>query len=153
MIIPNDEEFTRMANDAIQKAIREGAFDDLPGKGKPFEWDEWEDPYVKPEQRAVNHILKNAGFAPQWIAQRREITELTEGARTSLARSWRWVQESGGMLDALAAEQWARALAVFRTAVDDINRLIRSHNLLLPSGLPQMFLLDAEREITQIAGE
>ncbi len=146
----DDASFTRKANDAIEQGLRDGMFDNLPGKGKPFNWEEWDNPYIKAEERTVQIILKNAGFMPGWIAERREIEEIAAGARTSLARSWQWVQQHGGLSDAAAAQQWALAVGMFRKAVSDLNRRIRDLNLLQPVQLPALPLLDAEREIAQV---
>lgn len=66
--------FDMLAEQRIVDALRRGEFDGLPGAGKPLELED--EPFVTPEQRMVNRILKNAGFAPPDIALRKEIAEL-----------------------------------------------------------------------------
>ncbi|HJW25498.1 MAG TPA: DUF1992 domain-containing protein [Rhodocyclaceae bacterium] len=66
--------FEILAEQRITDAIRRGDLDHLPGAGKPLEFDD--DPFVSPEQRMVNRILKNAGFTPAEILLRKEITAL-----------------------------------------------------------------------------
>jgi hypothetical protein len=74
----------------------------------------------------VNKVLKNAGFAPGWITERKEIEQEVEGARKSLA------------------------LAVFRKVVQALNQRIRDVNLIQPGQVPSLPVLDAEREIRKV---
>ena len=58
----------------IAQAIAEGAFANLPGAGKPLDLD---DDRMVPEYLRVGYrILKNAGFIPPEVEQRREIADL-----------------------------------------------------------------------------
>ena len=57
----------------IADAMANGAFDDLPGAGKPLDLDD--DVLVPEELRVAHRILKNAGFLPPEIATRREIAD------------------------------------------------------------------------------
>lgn len=66
--------FEILAEQRIYEAILRGEFDHLPGAGKPLEFDD--EPFVSPEQRMVNHILRNAGVAPREILLRKEIAVL-----------------------------------------------------------------------------
>lgn len=54
--------------------MRRGDFDNLPGAGQPLDLDE--PPLVPPEVRTAYRMLKNAGFVPPEILERREIAEL-----------------------------------------------------------------------------
>jgi len=49
----------------IAKARRDGAFDNLPGRGKPLVLDDDSD--VPPEQRMARRILRNANVAPSEV--------------------------------------------------------------------------------------
>jgi DnaJ homolog subfamily C member 28 len=73
-------------DDAIEKAMREGKFDDLPGKGKPLSLDE--NPHEDPDWRLAHHVLKNGGFSLPWIETRKEIEDETGRARQALRRAW-----------------------------------------------------------------
>src|SRR5689334_22802808 len=53
----------RVAERKIQEAIDEGAFDNLPGKGKPLVFDD--DPMTPPHLRLANRILRNANVLPE----------------------------------------------------------------------------------------
>ena len=83
--------FEILAEQRITDAILRGELDDLPGAGKPLEFED--DLFVSPEQRMVNRILKNAGFTPREIVLRKEIAvlrkeieALPEGERRTVLR-------------------------------------------------------------------
>jgi len=63
-----------IAEARIEQAQREGAFEDLPGAGRPIDLDD--DPLVPDELRVAYRILKNAGFVPPEIEARRELAGL-----------------------------------------------------------------------------
>ncbi len=56
--------------------MQDGAFDDLPGSGKPLALDE--DAAVPEELRTAYKILKNAGFVPPELEWRREVLRLQD---------------------------------------------------------------------------
>ena len=66
--------FEILAEQRILDAIQRGELDNLPGAGKPLEFDD--DPFVSPEQRMMNRILKNAGISPREVILRKEIANL-----------------------------------------------------------------------------
>ena len=60
----------------IQKAIAEGAFDNLKGAGKPLNLDDY---FAAPEDVRMGYsILKSNEFVPEEIERLREIGELKE---------------------------------------------------------------------------
>ena len=60
-----------VAEDHIKRAIRDGKFDNLEGKGKPLPKDEAEN--LPPELRMAYRVLKNSGYVPAEIAEEQEI--------------------------------------------------------------------------------
>jgi hypothetical protein len=66
--------FDWIAEQRIAEAIARGDFDDLPGTGKPLVFDD--DPLVPPELRMAYRILRNAGFVPPELSERREAAAL-----------------------------------------------------------------------------
>jgi hypothetical protein len=66
--------FDAIAERRILQAIARGELDNLPGAGAPLALDD--DALVSPETRVAHRILKNAGFVPMQILERREITRL-----------------------------------------------------------------------------
>eukprot|EP00658_Telonema_sp_P-2_P043478 TRINITY_DN31419_c0_g1_i1.p1 TRINITY_DN31419_c0_g1~~TRINITY_DN31419_c0_g1_i1.p1 ORF type:complete len:144 (+),score=31.60 TRINITY_DN31419_c0_g1_i1:136-567(+) len=97
-----------MANAKIRAAIQAGAFDNLPGKGKPL----GERSRVGEGPEAVGHkILKNSGAAPDWIVRGKGLRGRASEVRERLAR---------GEEDACGTAQ-------------QLNREIREYNLSVPS--------------------
>ena len=66
----------QLAEARIQKAQQEGAFDDLPGRGKPIELDD--DSMIPEALRAGYRLLKNAGYLPPELQLQREIREVED---------------------------------------------------------------------------
>lgn len=88
--------FARVAEERIREAQREGAFDNLPGKGKPLEL---EDQSLIPEDlRMSYHILKNAHVLPPEAELRKDIRTLQdllkyvedESERKAMAKEIEW---------------------------------------------------------------
>lgn len=67
-------EFERIAEQRILDAIARGELDNLPGAGEPLDLDD--DALVPAEMRLAFRVLKNAGFIPEEIRLRREISDL-----------------------------------------------------------------------------
>jgi hypothetical protein len=68
--------FDLIAEERIREAMRAGAFDNLPGTGKPLALDD--DRLVPAEVRAAYRILKNAGYVPPELEARREAARLRD---------------------------------------------------------------------------
>ena len=58
----------------IEAAIARGEFDNLPGAGKPLQFDD--DPLLPEELRVAYRVLKNSGYVPPEVAQLAEINQL-----------------------------------------------------------------------------
>ncbi len=139
--MPNIEE-------QIRRAMEEGKFNDLRGKGKPIQWDE--NPFVEPDWQMAFRTLHQAGFALPWMETRKEIETQLEAARTSLVRAQEWTQteSAAGQRPGLIAGEWQRAVVAFREQVTAINQRIFDYNLEVPLPRFQRPRVDAEAEIT-----
>jgi len=88
--------FWRIAEERILEAQRAGAFDDLPGKGKPLKLEDLS--WVPEDLRIGYMVLKNAHVLPPEAELRKDIHTLEdllkhvedEGARRALAKSIQW---------------------------------------------------------------
>jgi hypothetical protein len=88
--------FQRIAEQRILEAQRTGAFDNLPGKGKPLELADLS--WVPEELRIGYHVLKNAHVLPPEAELLKDIHTLEdllkhiedEGERRALAKSIQW---------------------------------------------------------------
>ncbi len=139
----------RGIDEIIQQAMQEGAFDNLPGKGKPLDLDE--NPFLDQEWQLAYHLLKQNGFAPDFIEQRQSIELELAAARQSLARAWSWRTEAlaeGKAADYVEAE-WGRAKEKFYERVERINKRIRDYNLTVPNARFARVLVIFDNEIPQ----
>ncbi|MFX3619242.1 MAG: DnaJ family domain-containing protein [Sporolactobacillus sp.] len=66
----------RLAEEKIQKGLREGSFENLPGKGKPQKFED--DSGVPADLRVAYKILKNAGYLPEELQLRKDLVTLTD---------------------------------------------------------------------------
>jgi hypothetical protein len=104
-------------NDSINKAMQDGQFNDLPGKGKPLNLDK--NPFADPEWELAYHMLKNGGFTLPWIEARQQIENGLEEARTELKRAWEWqrVRAAQKMTLAQVEQHWQQSLSAFRERI------------------------------------
>jgi DnaJ family protein C protein 28 len=131
----------------IRRAMEEGQFNNLPGKGKPLRLEE--NPFEDPEWRMAYHLLRSNGFTLPWIEARRELEAAIVDARTALRRSWAWRQEAlAGRQPAQSVDaEWERAVGAFRQKADKINQDILTYNLKAPSGRLHLTKINVEGEI------
>jgi DnaJ family protein C protein 28 len=112
--------------DKIMREARErGEFDNLPGKGKPFNWED--ESMVPEDQRMANRLLKHNNFTLDWIEMGKELdaeyTRLVDDYRAAqTARSQGRLPETG----------WREARDLFEKKVDDLNRRVIGYNLRVP---------------------
>jgi DnaJ homolog subfamily C member 28 len=136
--------------DQIRRAMEEGKFSNLRGKGKPLHLDD--NPLEDPGWRTAHHMLQSSGYTLPWIETRQEIETALEKARVSLARAWAWrntaLQEKQHPNSVEA--DWKRALAAFEQEIVVLNKRIFSYNLEVPSEQFQRQMLNVEREVERI---
>ena len=133
----------------IREAMEQGEFDNLAGAGEPIDLSE--NPYEDPDWRAAHRMLRNAGFAPAWIEERKDIDAELEAARIALARNWKILRDAAGTEHQQSAQsRWDRARDNFRTMAAELNRRINAWNLKAPGGAFQRNRIDVEREIDRI---
>ncbi|MEF2144252.1 MAG: DnaJ family domain-containing protein [Desulfovibrionaceae bacterium] len=98
----------QMAEEAIRKAQREGAFNDLEGAGRPLEYED--DSMIPPDLRMAYKILKNANCLPPELEARKEINtalELLAGMQDEQER-YRQMQKLNLMISRLNARTGRR---------------------------------------------
>jgi hypothetical protein len=97
----------------IREAMEQGEFDDLSGRGEPI--DLTENPFEDPDWRMAHRMLRNAGFAPAWIEERKDIEADIDAARTTLARVWLVFQNARHSKQSDSAEvRWRKAIGDFQ---------------------------------------
>lgn len=130
----------------IQEAMAGGAFDNLPGRGKPLSLRQ--NPYMEPGQDLAFGLLQQNGFAPEWIERDQVIRRDLEQARQGLRRAWRQFQA-----DPSRAASWEAAVARFETQLARLNRQIDDLNLIVPAVSCQRARLRLERELRRVQQE
>jgi DnaJ family protein C protein 28 len=135
-----------MTEKMLREAIEAGEFDNLPGKGQPV--DLRENPFEDPDLRVVHKLLRDAGFAPAWIEERKDIDATFEAARQTLSRAWK-IYRPGGISPSQA--EWERNVAEFREKTAELNSRVKLYNLKVPAAVFQRQLFDADKVIETIA--
>lgn len=139
----------------MRKAIEEGKFDNLRGKGQPIQLEN--NPFVDPEWALAHDLLKQGGYAPEFIERRESIEMQLAHARELLVRTWEWKQRAlreGEARDMMEAE-WGRVERNFRERIAAINKKIVDYNLVIPADVfyREMVNLDGELKRIQVHGE
>ena len=129
----------------LREAIEKGEFDDLPGKGEPL--DLKENPFEDPDLRVVHRLLRNAGFAPAWIEERKDIDVELGAARTKLSRAWALFGKGG---KSASDSEWERTVREFRGRIAELNQRVRIYNLKAPAAVFHRGHIDAEGIIEKI---
>ena len=142
--MPNIEELLR-------KAMAEGKFDNLPGKGKPLQLDE-ANPHADPEWQLAYRMLKESGYSLPWIEEIREIEKELETARKALQIPWKWHQAalSQSRDESSISGEWKRAQDAFNEMLTSINKRIRNYNMQVPAARFQRPILNYDRELQKI---
>jgi len=133
----------------IREAIEQGEFDNLAGKGEPIDLSE--NPFEDPHWRTAHRLLRNAGFAPAWIEERKDIEAELEAAREQLSRAWTVVRNARDTENERGATaRWEKARSAFSQQANNLNKQIVAWNLRVPSAALHRKLIDAECEIERI---
>lgn len=142
--MPNIEEI-------LLKAMQEGKFDNLPGKGKPLHLDET-NPHADSDWELAYHIIKEAGYTLPWIETLHEIEKDIDAACHELLRAWKWrvIYLSATVPDEKVSAEWGRAVQAFRDKLTVLNKRIRDYNLQVPNARFQRPALNYERELQKI---
>ena len=136
------DKYERLVDKLIRESMERGEFDDLAGTGEPI--DLTENPFVPEDLRTTHRLLRNAGFAPAWIEERKDIDASFIEAKATLTRAREIYSREGQLAD---SPQWARAVRDFREIVDELNRRIRFYNLKAPAPGFHRKTIDAEEII------
>lgn len=130
----------------IRKAMQEGKFENLPGKGRPLHLEQ--NPFADPEWRLAYHVLRNAGYSLPWVETSRELKAEIERLRWELRRAW----EGGDRQEARSRQAAKRRLRErFEERAGRLNRRILSFNLEMPLPNFHLALFKFEEELDRLA--
>lgn len=144
------------AMDAIERAIAEGAFDNLPGKGQPLDLSDDNSPFVPDDMRLAYRILRNAGVRLPWIEERKIIDASRANLEREIERHVRWLHGEIENLGRIPAYLRPTRLARLRAqhlgfldrstrTIDEINKKINLYNLSVPVVSAQIFPLNPDK--------
>lgn len=137
------DKWESLVDKLIRESMERGEFKDLSGEGEPIDLSE--NPFEAPELRTAHRLLRNAGFAPAWIEERKDIEATFTRAKTILTRA----RELYGQ-EIPHGAQWQRAVREFRETVAELNQRIRIYNLKAPAAGFQRKLVDADSLISDL---
>lgn len=132
----------------IRESMERGEFDDLQGSGEPVDLSE--NPFEDPELRTAHRLLRNAGFAPAWIEERKDIDAEFDRARTTLIRARKLFGGDGALGNDV---RWQRAVLTFRATSAELNKRIRFYNMKAPAVAFHRTIIDAESLIRELEDE
>lgn len=132
--------FSQLAEKIIQKAMDEGIFEDLSGKGNPLSFEE--ESGTPPEWRVAFRILKNANLSPRWIELDKEIRIELEEARYQLGQALELFGSEG--------DRWDRAVQQFTLRINQLNDFMKELNLIVPEVRFQRRELRVNEEIEHV---
>lgn len=118
----------------IRESMERGEFEDLTGAGEPINLAE--NPFEDPDLRTSYRLLRNAGFAPAWIEELKDIDARQQQAVTVLRRA-RSLYPTG-------TAQWRRAVKELREVGAELNQRIRLYNLKTPVVRLQRKVIDID---------
>jgi len=144
--IRGEGEWRDLVEQRIQDAMAAGAFDNLRGEGKPLTL--LRNPYLDPSLELAYGLLKNNGFAPEWIVRDKEIREELAAARARLRVAW--AQRQANPAD---ETDWQASLARFDETLTQLNRKIDDFNLIVPIPGCQRVRLKLADELRELTDE
>jgi DnaJ homolog subfamily C member 28 len=140
------DKFESLVDKLIRESMERGEFDDLSGKGEPV--DLRENPFEDPDVRTAHRLLRNAGFAPAWVEERKEIDASLQLAQSTLRRARDLYRH-----EIPVGARWQRAVREFRETVAELNQRIRMYNLKAPATVFHRKVVDVDDWIRELEGE
>ena len=137
-------------NKQIEEAMERGEFKNLPGEGRPLKLDT--NPYLTPQARMANRLLKENGFTPRWIELEKEIKK----EKAQLERLLKNLQGRRKRLEAIAQQyphrretirrsfegERVRGIEQYSEKLENLNQKIQRVNLLMPTRNRQYALIN-----------
>ncbi len=133
-----------LIDERIEEAMRQGVFDNLPGKGKPLRMDD--NPNEPSDMRMANKLLKDNDLTPAWIADRKALLAEIDALRAEMRRQWDWARID----PTRRATNWNHLVAQWEARMANINRRILDLNLIQPVAIKEILHLRLEHELTRI---
>lgn len=154
-----DIDWSVLVEEQIQEAMRKGAFENLPGAGKPLCLPR--NPYLDPEMEIAFKILQDHGFAPEWIEADKEVRARVAKWRARLVRDWESYRDAVALAERKAEpwrgirrqqadDAWEKRWSGLQRELVQLNRDIDILNLKIPLAWLRRPRLDAQRELDKV---
>ena len=144
-------------SEQIEAAMERGEFKDLPGKGEPLKLDT--NPFLTPQVRMANRLLKENGFAPRWIELEKEIKQEKAQLERRLInlksrreRLVAFITQHPHRCEAVSRSfeyERARSMTQYSEKLENLNKKIQRVNLLMPTQNRQYALINKEAALTR----
>ncbi len=141
----------------IEEAMERGEFKNLPGQGKPLKLDT--NPFLTPQVRMANRLLKENGFAPRWIELEKEIKQekgqlekLLINLKARRERLAAFIARHPHRQETVSrsfAYERARGIARYSEKLENLNQKIQRVNLLMPTRNRQYALINKEEALAR----
>ena len=136
----------------IADAMKDGAFDNLPGAGKPMK--KQGNPYAGENELAYD-ILANNDLAPNWITERQAVAAAIAKLRSTMKRQAEWhSQEIVHVADEneqlYLRGSWQRLIQRWTQEIADLNKRINALNVEQPIAHLEIFKLRLEDELAAV---
>ncbi len=150
------QQWRSLVDQLLENAQNEGAFDRLPGTGKPLQFED--ESHIPEELRMAHRLLKEHDLVPEWIMMAKDIDVMQERLIKTMRRGLRAYQGVLGDADRAndndrrqkAQLTWRRTQQSYAELGAKLNREILRYNLKVPPGFPQRALFDVERELQKL---
>ena len=137
-------------NKQIEEAMERGEFAGLPGEGKPLKLDT--NPFLTPQARMTNRLLKENGFAPRWVELEKEIKREKaqlerilinlKARRERLATIGQQYPHRREVIGRTFEQERARVITQYSEKLENLNQKIQRVNLLMPTRNRQYALIN-----------
>jgi len=126
----------------LEQARKNGDFSNLPGEGKPLQFD---DQHTPDHLRMAYKILRDNNLAPDWMMVGKELGEKRVLLLDDLRRAAGKYRQSPASSD----RAWQRAQKLFGDGAAAYNKQVLTYNLKVPPGVAHKPQLDIEGEIAR----
>lgn len=150
--VPLPGRWSEVMDELIEEAMQAGAFDDLPGHGKPLKL--IKNPYA-PGTELAYQLLKDNNYTLPWIAERQAVLEEVEKLRAEIGPLWRRYQAEYQLARSEFRRQslilgWESHLESWQERIVRINKQIADLNLKQPGERLEVLKLTLESELARV---
>jgi DnaJ family protein C protein 28 len=149
------EQWNDLICQKIEEAMRAGAFDNLPGRGKPLA--AAPEPHVPADMQMANSILRNNNLTPAWISDRVAVLTAIERFRRRLREEVTLYKSALAAAEAThddsrrahIEQEWRHQVEKWREELRTLNRTIELQNFRQPADFLEIFKLQLDEEISR----